>query len=394
MTTPPRVLVVTGGTEVDLGPIHRLTNNSGGAFGLAIADLVQRMGNDVRVLASRRACAIRGWPCRRGEIVPFRTYDDLAALLHDTVLRWKPHVVFVPAAISDYGPAAAIEGKLALGADPCLRLRALPKLIDTLRPALKRSFLIGFKQTAGDDLPTAVAKAQAQNARAHLNLTVLNRVEDNGGGAYHGWICTPEGGVIPLHDAEGCARFATAAAALYAFVERRRRTTWSRSVPHAEGWEGLDTVLVPARVLAATVLREAQSAGRLYGPAGNLIVRTADPDVFLATPRGVDKGTVRATDLVPVRIAPSKEPGLHFDIEHPPGPKPSIDTSAAVIVLQHCRTARALLHTHEAGPDGAPQTEFSYPCGTVEAAEAILAAGGPRFRVVRLLHHGLIEAIE
>jgi 8-oxo-dGTP pyrophosphatase MutT (NUDIX family) len=84
--------------------------------------------------------------------------------------------------VSDWGPAEEVAGKIPSNAEELvLRLRRLPKVLDTWRDAFgPEATIVGFKllSRADTDDDGLVRTATAQNARARLDATVANFAED------------------------------------------------------------------------------------------------------------------------------------------------------------------------------------------------------------------------
>src|SRR6266480_1071175 len=99
-----RVLVTAGGTREPLDAVRFLGNRSSGRMGAALAAEARRRGADVTLIASNLSV-----PTPVGvDVVPAPTAEDVA---RETLARGDADVVVMAAAVADYRPAAAEEGK-------------------------------------------------------------------------------------------------------------------------------------------------------------------------------------------------------------------------------------------------------------------------------------------
>src|SRR5665213_2665673 len=161
-----RVLVTSGGTSEPLDGVRVLTNTSTGRTGAGIASHLARCGHEVVLLRARSAVKAEAGVREQ----TFSSFAELDAALHRFLGGEMFDAVIHAAAVSDFGvesvattggihpPGAA---KIESGPNPVtVRLRVLPKLVDSLRtlsrnPGLK---LVAFKLTT-DASPKEVAAA-------------------------------------------------------------------------------------------------------------------------------------------------------------------------------------------------------------------------------------------
>lgn len=175
-----RVLITSGGTQEPVDGVRVLTNTSTGATGARLAEHFTRSGHAVTLLRARSAVRPEA-PCRE-EV--FTTFADLDAALTRLLGAERFDAVIHAAAVSDYSvelldadgasrPAGG--GKLDSAAPPLLRLRPLPKLIDTLRARSATPVLVvAFKLTHGATAAEARAEVAQLFARAQPDAVVHN----------------------------------------------------------------------------------------------------------------------------------------------------------------------------------------------------------------------------
>ncbi len=163
-----RVLVTSGGTTEPIDGVRVLTNTSTGGTGAGVAAHLARCGHEVVLLRARASAPCP--PLVREEI--FGSFADLDAALTRLLGSERFDAVIHAAAVGDFGVEAVIvDGQVCTGSDPkldsrhppLLRLKANPKLVDTLRlrsrnPALQ---VVAFKLTNGAE---AVSRHEAVRA--------------------------------------------------------------------------------------------------------------------------------------------------------------------------------------------------------------------------------------
>ena len=169
------VLVTAGGTREPIDAVRFVGNRSSGRMGFALAEAAARRGAAVTVVAANvgldRTPGI--------EYVDVRTAAELAEATRAHFER--ADVLLMAAAVADYRPAAAHEGKLKkdeTGEELQLTLERTEDVLSTLaahrRPG---QTLIGFAAEHGAD---AVANARGKLNRKKLDAVVLNDVSRSG----------------------------------------------------------------------------------------------------------------------------------------------------------------------------------------------------------------------
>jgi len=169
-----RVLVTAGGTREAIDAVRFIGNRSSGRMGFAIADAAARLGAEVTVIAANVAL----------ERNPRVRYLDVtsAAELAGTALAEAPRadVVVMCAAVADYTPVDALDGKLerAEGAHVTLELEAtadiLAELAQNRRPG---QIIVGFAAEHGEQ---GLSRARAKLARKRVDLIAYNDIAADG----------------------------------------------------------------------------------------------------------------------------------------------------------------------------------------------------------------------
>jgi phosphopantothenoylcysteine decarboxylase/phosphopantothenate--cysteine ligase len=164
-----RVLVTAGGTREPLDAVRYVGNRSSGRMGVAVADEAAWRGADVTLLLAVATAA---------PSAPMTTVRaETAAELRDAVLARAPEadVVVMAAAVSDYRPAAPIEGKRGKdGSSWTIELEPTADILQKLGSSRRDGqVLIGFAAEHGSG---AVERARAKLARKGADAIVVNDV--------------------------------------------------------------------------------------------------------------------------------------------------------------------------------------------------------------------------
>ncbi len=198
-----RVLITAGGTAEPVDGVRVLTNTSTGATGALIATQLSRAGHEVVLLRAQNAIAADG-PCREETFV---TFVQLESALRRLLAAESFDAVIHAAAVSDYRvdqvvmvraeEPAASDGKLPSGGAPVLKLRANPRLVDSLRGWSRAPFtLVAFKLTQGAEAAQAAEAVRKLFAHSGADYVVHNdlaaRQHD---GSFPADIMRPDGSV-------------------------------------------------------------------------------------------------------------------------------------------------------------------------------------------------------
>ena len=164
-----RVLVTAGGTRKPIDAVRYVGNRSSGRMGAAVADEAAWRGAEVTLLLA----AATATPAAAMTTVRVET----AAQLHDEVLARAAaaDVVVMAAAVSDYRPAAAINGKRSKDSVAwTIELEPTPDILKELGASRRDGqLLIGFAAEHGEG---AVERAREKLARKGADAIVVNDV--------------------------------------------------------------------------------------------------------------------------------------------------------------------------------------------------------------------------
>ena len=193
--TGEKLLITVGGTREAIDPVRFISNHSSGKMGFAVAEAAVARGANVTVVAG---------------VTTVEPPSDLkvihavsASEMHDAVVKELPKVtIFIgAAAVADYAPANAAEGKIKKdGRDfMILELKKTPDILSEVsKKRTKGMLVIGFAAETND----VVGYARSKMQKKRLDLVVANDITKTGAGfntdTNIATILTRKGGEIEL----------------------------------------------------------------------------------------------------------------------------------------------------------------------------------------------------
>jgi phosphopantothenoylcysteine decarboxylase/phosphopantothenate--cysteine ligase len=169
-----RTLVTAGGTREPIDAVRYIGNRSSGRMGFALADAAAGRGSEVVVVAANvglpRAPGIRYADVGSAQELAAACEREFAAA----------DVLVMCAAVADFRPVAAVEGKIAKHGSGrlALELEATTDVLATLsRRRRDGQTLVGFAAEHGSG---ALERARAKLQRKGLDAIVLNDVAQEG----------------------------------------------------------------------------------------------------------------------------------------------------------------------------------------------------------------------
>jgi phosphopantothenoylcysteine synthetase/decarboxylase len=214
------ILVTAGNTQVPIDKVRCLTNIFSGRTGAGIALEAHRRGHNVTLLTSHPEVipelGVGAHLAARWHLFPYRTFDELHALMREKIAGQGLDVVIHCAAVSDYlaagiyapaqgtrffeksgrwqadaGTAALVDrraGKVKSDDQELwLRLVRAPKLVDAIRTDWGfLGVLVKFKLEVGVSDEQLLQAAEASRKQSAADLMVANTLEGAGTYAFLG----------------------------------------------------------------------------------------------------------------------------------------------------------------------------------------------------------------
>lgn len=338
-----RAVVTAGGTYEPIDDVRVVTNLSTGGTGLAVARALLERGVDVTLLAGPQIDPRDLPPGAR--VVRFRSTADLEAALR---AEEAPDLLFMAAAVADYGPVPH-EGKLDSDADELVvRMRRHPKLLAGLRARWgERPVLVGFKLLSGASTE-ALLEAAGRQIRAYgLDLTFANDLSEVSRDAHAGWLVLPGGGALRAAGSKDDVARRLVDLALRTRAARRPPFARSATPPHRHA--GFDA--------AGAALRFAREAG------------LGRDTVSLRHGEGIWTSPADPSRPEPVQIERTPR-GLRYRGDDPPGPA----AASHLRLLEALPEPLGLLQIRDGLVLADLSTSIAWPEGSLERADTILEA--------------------
>jgi phosphopantothenoylcysteine decarboxylase / phosphopantothenate---cysteine ligase len=162
------VIVTAGGTREPIDSVRYVGNRSSGRMGAAVAAEASRRGAHVTLIASNLSVD----PPTGVEVVQAPTAADLAK---ETLARADADVVVMAAAVADYRPTEARDGKRPKDdARWNIELEPTDDVLKALGASSENGrILVGFAAETGED---GLARARAKRTGKNADLVVYNDV--------------------------------------------------------------------------------------------------------------------------------------------------------------------------------------------------------------------------
>ncbi len=175
-----RVLVTAGPTIEYIDPVRVISNKSSGKMGIAVAEEALSRGAHVTLIYGQgTAPPPYGMKIRRAETTK-QMYDLVVSELK--TLRYD--VVIATAAAADFAPESSLDEKIDSHTvhEFKMKLRSLPKMIDQVKKANPKSFLVAFKAEYKVSDRELVERARKRLKTSQADFIVANDVGREGAG--------------------------------------------------------------------------------------------------------------------------------------------------------------------------------------------------------------------
>lgn len=162
-----RVLVISGSTAEPWDPVRVITNRSSGRMGVELAVAAHLRGADVSLWNAWGLVPLPEFAA----IKRFERVEDLRRLVRGQDLS-RFDAIFVPAALSDFGPKRQSSKVSSEAGAQAVWLAPLPKVLPEIRRKAPKAVLVGFK--AESEASKLVEKARSRLLSYDAQLFVAN----------------------------------------------------------------------------------------------------------------------------------------------------------------------------------------------------------------------------
>lgn len=175
--TGKKVLVTAGPTRESIDPVRYITNHSSGKMGYALAETARDLGAEVTLVSG----PVRLEAPRGIQVIQVGSAGEMFDAV--TAESDQQDIIIKAAAVADYTPANPAdqkvkkkEGDLAI---ELMRTKDILKFLGENKP--QQQILVGFALETNN----ALEHARNKLLRKHLDIIVLNTLEDQGAGFGH-----------------------------------------------------------------------------------------------------------------------------------------------------------------------------------------------------------------
>lgn len=371
------VLITSGATKIYIDDIRYISNFSTGSFPSKIASACLSHGH--RVIYFHAKSAQKPHTHQNLLTIEFETYDDYAQGLQQCIQKHCPSIIFLGAAVSDFG-VKKHTGKLRSNEDRPLHLQKLPKVIKSIKTWSQQPvFQVGFKLSSRLQKESMIETAYTSGVKNRSDLTLANDYHDIKHNKRISYLITPEKGVISIKGPQAIVDFV---------MKRSQGTYFKTQITHTTDYQKTyEKEIKKIQTSCASYYKKGYMPDYYTGAGkshGSISLRTGK-ESFLITARKSHKKNLTANDIVHVKSINWTKRIIHVESHDA---KASHNATLTGAVFQKLPDMHALIHTHTFSDD-APYTSFPFTPGTREYAfeAATLLKQKP---IINLIHHGLI----
>ncbi|MCK9154718.1 MAG: hypothetical protein M0P12_01240 [Paludibacteraceae bacterium] len=195
-----RVLISSGGTKIGLDLVRHIGNMSNGTLGsrlgrdfLKIADEViffraekskSPMIAEVNFANSNLEANTKNFEQAKANWEQtgykyhehtYKSFEDYQSGLENLITLYKPDIIILAAAVSDYAPETVVQGKIRSKGNLDIHLVPLPKVISKVRDwAGDKATIVGFKLLVDVDKQELIDSAKKSLVENKLDLVCAN----------------------------------------------------------------------------------------------------------------------------------------------------------------------------------------------------------------------------
>lgn len=378
-----RILITAGGTMVKIDDVRHIGNFGTGSFPAKIANAALAKSHEVIYLHAKNAKTPNTH--RQLKLAIYETYDEYASELKKIISKNKIDIVFLGAAVSDYG-AKQHKGKISSAKSTfTIRFYRLPKIIKLVKQWSKTPlFQVGFKLLSGATEKKLIEVAHKSGLENRSDLTIANDLVKIKSEKRAVVVITPEKGAIKMQEPNLAEK-------IIEFVEGRvlaqhfKTVLITNTTINRKHGAEIKYFRAHCRRLSRLKLMPDFFDGAVSGH-GSLALRV-NGSSFLITARGSSKRNLRPDDIVFVRKVDWKK--RKIIVESARGRKASLNAVLVAAILEKFPKINAVVHTHSFAKK-VPTTKFPYTPGTLEYATKPTALFNKSTRIINLKDHGLV----
>jgi len=167
-----KVLITAGPTIEYIDPVRVITNQSSGKTGVLLASEFVSAGSKVTMIYGPGT----EMPPKGAKVVHVKTSEQMSEALKKE-MRQKWDIVILAAAVSDYSPEKPSKTKIDSNLSRIsLKMKKVPKMINSIKKIQKDVFLVGFKAETGISKEQLIKKAREKITQADCDLVIANDI--------------------------------------------------------------------------------------------------------------------------------------------------------------------------------------------------------------------------
>ncbi|MFD1614256.1 bifunctional phosphopantothenoylcysteine decarboxylase/phosphopantothenate--cysteine ligase CoaBC [Gelatiniphilus marinus] len=169
-----KILITAGPTYEAIDPVRFIGNHSSGKMGFEIAKASANLGASVTLITGPTHQKVNHTLIHVVPVVSAQDMYDAAHKYFNTV-----DIAILSAAVADFTPKEVSSKKIKKNHSTLtLELTKTKDILESLGKIKKQQYLVGFALETNNELENAIGKLK----RKHLNLIVLNSLNDKGAG--------------------------------------------------------------------------------------------------------------------------------------------------------------------------------------------------------------------
>jgi phosphopantothenate-cysteine ligase len=210
-----KILITSGGTKIPLDLVRHIGNMSNGTLGSRMAKELLEKGHEVLFFRAEKSKSpmsmnvdfndeyeipqIQDWTDLRDFYENhkdkytefwYKTFEDYQEGLETIIKEYKPDMVILAAAVSDYAPETVVKGKIRSKGDLTIQLKPLPKVISNVREwAGDKAKIVGFKLLVDVEEKELLDAAFDSLNKNKLDLVCANDLRTILNGSHKLWLC-------------------------------------------------------------------------------------------------------------------------------------------------------------------------------------------------------------